>query len=421
MYEEAAAVSSMKRRISKKLLWLFIVLIIILMFLSKTINNFMLPRVNLDSASSGSLIKEIYGQGSVTAKSTIEQYVNVNLPVKYVKVDAGDMVKKGQEIMELDVDDLKASLADEKTKFEQKKIGLDKLIDSGSPKALLSYDKSIELAREKLENPKNAFDELDVKTAPKDVYDAARDNYVNAKLDLDIALNTKTKFINDNRRDVSNTRCDLEAEARRIKGLEDQISKNSIFTAAADGIITELNFTKGTTTNNSKPLFKLVDTTKGFQLKITIDNSLSSYAKVGDKINVTITSTDNESGEGTIAEIRDSEAHKGEKKDLLIDLNIKGLTGGEQGEGYMYKNTAPYRTLIPNGAVYSDNNGDYILVARSTDSPLGTETYLHKVDINVIDSDASKTAVNTDLFPMDKFVVKSTKSIADGSKVIVEK
>jgi HlyD family secretion protein len=415
--------NSRKKKFSRKILMWFIVIMVLLTFLSKTINNLMLPRVSLDTATSGALVKEIYGQGTVSAKSILEQYVNVNLKVKEVKVNVGDRIKKGQEILELDVEDLKENLKDENDKLIQKQTTLNKLINNVSPNSLLSFDKNIYTAKQKLIEPEDIFKQTDlnINTTPADVYNTVTENYMNAKFDVDIAVNAKAKFINDTQKDIDNTKVDIATELRKIADLQKQINTNRIFIAPSNGIITELNFSEGTVTNNSKALFKLAQLSKGFQLKITVDSTSCEYVKIGDTAEVNITSIKGKSGVGKIVEITDNAQHVGEKKDLLMDLDITGLSGGEEGEGYLYKKTIQYDTLVPNGAIYSTDNEDYILVTRSSDGPLGTETYLRKVTVNVIDSDNSKTALSTRIFPMDKFVVKSSKSVDEDSKVIVEK
>ena len=81
-----------RKKLTGKLLTIFIVMMALLTFFSNTINNFTLPRITVDTAESGALIKEISGKGTITANSIFEQFIDTgnNLLVKNVNVKLND-------------------------------------------------------------------------------------------------------------------------------------------------------------------------------------------------------------------------------------------------------------------------------------------------------------------------------------------
>ena len=121
-----------RKKMTGKLILIFVITMLFLTFFSSTINNFMLPRVKLDRPTSGALVKEISGEGIVEAKSIEAQYIETNMKVTDVMVNVGDRVKKGQPIISLDTENLDLSTEDEKAKYEQLKITLTRLKDSGN-------------------------------------------------------------------------------------------------------------------------------------------------------------------------------------------------------------------------------------------------------------------------------------------------
>ena len=123
---------------------------------------------------------------------------------------------------------------------------------------------------------------------------------------------------------------------------------------------------------------------------------------------------------GTITEISDNEQQKGEKKDVYIAIDMPGLTGGEPGEMSVRKRIETSGFLISIDAIHTDSSGDYILVVRERDGALGKESYVQEARITTGESDSSKTAVTGGMM-MDRVIVKSSKSIEDGDRVIVEK
>jgi multidrug efflux pump subunit AcrA (membrane-fusion protein) len=410
-----------RKKVTGKLLVIFIMMMILLTFFSNTINNFTLPRVALESTSRGALIKEISGEGRIETKSFYEQYIDSNLKVIDVYVQVGDTVKKGQTILSLDVDNLKSSVQDEKAKYRQQQITLDKLKDNSS---LLNYNSKIESALENVEKQTKNFQDI------KTLYDSGfetENNLKNAEISMKDAernynstVQSKDEFVRNNQRDIETAELNLEIAARRIENLNKQVANNGIYTAPTDGIITELNFSEGTMANSSKSLFKLAETSQGFQLTVSVDRDLVDYIKPGDALDVYITSLGYKVLSGKIAQIKE-DLKNGDNKELLIDVNDEELQGGENAQITASKKTKQYMALVPNSAVYSDSDGSYVFVIKKKDGPLGTESYVQRVNVTVEDSDSTKTAVVNGIMSMDKVVTESTKSLSDGDRVVVEK
>lgn len=408
------------KKITGKLLVIFTVMMVLLTFFSNTINNFTLPRVTLESPVRGALIKEISGKGTVEAKSVYEEYIDTNLKVLEVNVKAGDSVKKGQPILSLDIEELKASLQYENAKYRQMQIALLKLKDNNK---LQSYDSNIASAAENLEKQKKNYQ--DIKTLYDSGIESAyklkdAETAVNsAQRSYDSAVQAKEDFIRDNLRDIENAELNLEIQARKLQSLNKKVANNGVYTAPADGVITELNFSKGTMANSTKPLFKLADASGGFQLTIPVDRDLAAYVKPGDKVDVGITSLGGKTVAGKLARIKEN-LQDGDYKDLLIDIEDEELQGGESAQIIISKRTGQYPALVPNSAVYADSDGYYVYVIKKRDSPLGAESYVQRVDVTVGDSDSTMTAVLKGITPMDKVVSSSTKALSDGDRVVVE-
>lgn len=413
-----------RKKVTGRLLVIFTVMMVLLTFFSNTINNFTLPRVTLESPSSGVLIKEISGKGNVEAKAVHEEYADGNYKVLEVMVKAGDYVKKGQPILSLDIDTLKASILDEKAKYRQMELALMKLKDKSS---LQRYDNNIASAAENLEKQKKNYQDI------KLLYEAGFET-ANKLKDAETALNSaersyasavqeKEDFKRDNLREIENAELNLEIQGRKLQALNERAANNGVYTASADGVITELNFGKGAVANGSKPLFKLADASEGFQVTIPVDRELADYLMPGDKMNITITSLGDKQVSGKLVQIKENlqgTLPDGDYKNLLIDIEDEELQGGENVQLITSKRTRQYPVLVPNSTVYADSDGYYVYVVRKKDSPLGTESYVQRVNVTVGDSDSSMTAILDGIGPMDKVVTGSTKPLSDGAKVVVE-
>lgn len=424
MNREEFVENANRKKVTGKLLVIFVVMMVLLTFFSNTINNFTLPRVTLESPSRGALIKEISGKGTVEAKSVYEEYIDAGYEVLEVNVKEGDYVKKGQPILSLDIEGLKASVQDENAKYRQMQITLLKLKDKSN---LESYDNNIASAMENLEKQKKNYQDT------KLLYDAGyetayklkdAETAVNsAQRSYDSAVQAKEDFRRDNLRDIENAELNLEIQSRKLQSLKEKAANNGIYTAPADGVIVELNFREGAMANGTKPLFKLADASGGFELTVPVDRDLADYVTPGDKVDVNITSLGDKPVAGKLARIRENlqdTLPEGDYKDLVIDMEDEELKGGESAQIIISKRTRQYPALVPNSAVYADSNGYYVYIVRKRDSPLGAESYVQRVDVTVGDSDSTMTAVLNGITPMDKVVSGSTKPLSDGDKVVVE-
>jgi len=384
LQNQAIADEAQRKKVIGKLSLLFLMAMIGLTFFSNTINNFTLPRVQTARPTNGALIKEIFGEGTVEVKSTWEEYAESNLRVKDVLVGLGDRVSKGQPIISLDVKNLKDSYLDEQARYQLLELSL-----AG--------------AEDVLEQKQRDYENIKV------LYE----NGAEAKITL---LNAE-KSLAEAQRKCDDIRLNLQIQGRKVENLAEQVANDGVFTAPANGIITELNFAEGTMANNSLPLFQVADPTQGFRLVVPVADDLADYVQPGDTVNVNIFSLDKRA-EGKIERIVDNSQYPGEQKDLWIDVTLEGLAGGEKGEIYLSKKTKQYPALVPNSAVYTDSSGSYVFVLESRKGPLGTENYLQKVEVNVEDSDNEKSAL-TDMV-MGEVVMQSNKPVEDGDRVLKE-
>ena len=205
-------VNTGRRKITGKAAVIFLAVMLILTFFSNTINNFTLPKVAYETPASGALIKEVTGTGNIEANTVRDLYVRSSMKVTGVMVKAGDTVKKGQTLLTLDTTDIGNQLKDERDRYAQKKLSLEKLIETGeklkeagSPGYLLDLDEAVQTARQNEDKAQKNYDskkslyEIGALTA-NDVTDA-KSSLENAKIDYDIAKNNRDKGIKDNRRD----------------------------------------------------------------------------------------------------------------------------------------------------------------------------------------------------------------------------
>ena len=72
---------------------------------------------------------------------------------------------------------------------------------------------------------------------------------------------------------------------------------------------------------------------------------------------------------------------------------------------------------MPNSAIREDANGKFVLKVVSKDSPLGNRYYAERLDVEVLASDATKSAINASLSWGDYLITGASVPISDGMQV----
>ena len=76
-----------------------------------------------------------------------------------------------------------------------------------------------------------------------------------------------------------------------------------------------------------------------------------------------------------------------------------------------------YDLTVPNSAVREDNSGKFVLVIVSKESPLGNRYIASRVDVTVLDSDDTLTAVTGNLSGYEYVITTATKPVSAGMQV----
>lgn len=412
--------SSRKKRILRASC-IFAGVLLLLTFFSSTINNFSLPRVSVEQPVSGALIKEVTGEGIVQAKETWKKYAAQGRLVEDVRVKTGDMVKKGQILVVLDRKESEQQLELELLRYDQTRLSLEKLTQTGGKDGGNPFERDIAIAEKNAETARKNWDNVKALfkagSASGDEVDRAEMAMLLAQRDLD----NEYRKQRDYEIDLKNQQVSLRMEEIAIEKLRKELAEDCTLISPVDGIVAELNAAKGMLSNGSLPLFSVADTSKGFEVKLDVDKDKADYLKTGDSVEITVKSLEGKPIGGKLREIAESTRAPGEKKELRIDLPGEGILGGESAEIYIGKKTGMYKMLIPNSALGTNDKGKFVWVLQERKGPLGSEYFVRMAMVGTDESDSSKTAILSGLSPEEPVVVKNSRNLSDGCRVFPDK
>jgi HlyD family secretion protein len=358
-----------KKKGIRKAIFAFIIAMVALTFFSNTLLGISLAEVTVEKPAAGTLSHEVTGSGTVESAETADVYVETNWVASDVEVKVGDKVEAGQELVVFKTRDTEDSLKDNQARYAQKQLSLEKL----------------------QENYQETFRSSD-----------------------DKQMRSMT-------RDIESTQLDMQILERQIANQQRQLAEFSRITTPVSGIVTAVNAVKGAPVPSGKAAVSIADLSKGQQMKATIDDAKAPYVAVEDKTELIFATLNNARIPAQISDIRDAVGASGQSgqsgKEITFTLKDDRLKGGETGEFDIVKKTASFRSLLPNDAVREDDQGTYVLLLKEKKGPLGTEYVSQRANVQIGDADDTKTSIENGITPLDKVIVSSSKSIADGDRV----
>jgi len=415
-----------RKKLIIKISAVFLGVLVLLTFFSNTINNFSLPRVKVEQPISGVLNKDVTAEGTVEEKETVKAYTQSNRKVLEVYTKIGSKVKKGDPIMKLDKEALQNSLNQELLLLEKAKLSLEKLENSTEQESLVSYERSIKAAKENMLQAEKSLKSInalyEVGAESKVNLDKAQMEYDNAQEAYEYKQEDHNTAVKDIKRDIKDRQIDIQLQQLKVNNIEKELSEQSEIVSPCDGIIKEIGFEKGSMTNAGTELYSIIDTSRGFQFRASVDIDSIKLLKLKDSVEITLKASDDKLLEGKLIEIKENAQSKGEKKDLIVSLPQENLTGGEAGEIRININSKNCKILVPNSTVGENEKGKFVYVLKEKKGPLGNEFFVQQATVIIDDHDNYRSAVASGLESEEKIIISTSKdTLSDGCRVMLER
>ncbi len=382
----------------------FTAILLLLTFLSSTLNNMGLIRVESADTKSGVLTYTVEKSAAVTPVNLYEVYAEHDLRIVSLWVKMGQKVKKGQLLAEFDTRGMEDEI---KTKTLQ-------LERSAAEKKLLAYKYDLDIESSERE----AADARKELLTATELYEAGAETAANVeklRKAYETAERNCRKLQEEKDADLALKQMEAEMLGQSVNTAKaDRIRAEALY-SPADGYLWEVNVREGAFGGTSKPAFKVAGP-GGVYTEFTVAMEEGRQLAVGDRMTVTVPALGNKKIEAEISLVNPSDKENGiEVTALLGDPELKG---GEQINVSISKESEFYDVIIPNSAVRTDSNGrKFAYVIKERKSTLGKEYYLQKAFLYVAASDQKETAVSSGLSAFEKVVTESDRLIMAGDRV----
>ncbi len=258
-----------------------------------------------------------------------------------------------------------------------------------------------------------------VEEAEKEIRDKER-ALETAKLDLAEKQRTDAQAAGESALDLKSQQDKIEDQKKKISDCEEKVKKledksvGAKITAQVAGKITELPLTAGEEAAQGAVVAKIEMSEKGYTLEMKVTVEQAKKVKIGDEAEIQYFWYGDASA--TLQSITTDPDNPAKNK--ILKFAVKGdVTPGQSLQLQMGSKGQNYDTIVPNSALREDSNGKFVLSVVPKSSPLGNRYIAERVDVEVLASDDTSSAVSGAFSGGEFIITTSAKPIEAGQQV----
>lgn len=446
-----------KRRIwVKRIAIVFFTVMLLLTFFSNTIMNRYLARVSTQEIISDKVSSKVRGSGTVEASGMKEIEIKESREIAEVLVQTGDVVQAGDVLLRLkEGESTELKLAEKELESlkesYQNQILLNEISNDLVTKAQnggMNYqtatnelsalrtakeqaEQKVETIQNQLANVQNSVADDEIQEDLEDIDISENDSQgqladqlakdlEQANEELAKATEAHAKYLED-----ITTVNDLKAQYESIKEKEQEIEelkKSSIgneIVAEISGTVVSVDVKAGDTAMPEMALMVIQDDTKGYTLSFSVAKEQATKVKKGDEAEISNMWYYGDV-KAVLSNIKTDPSQPGKNRILVFDIT-GDITAGEEMSLSLGEKSRTYDYVVPNSAIREDKNGKFILIIKEKSSPLGNRYVATRVDVEVLATDDSNTAVSGALEGGEYVITTSNKLVNTGDYVRLSK
>ncbi len=210
---------------------------------------------------------------------------------------------------------------------------------------------------------------------------------------------------------------DAVAKAKEeVNRLEDLVDGSEVV-APISGTIMTVNVKSGLDTPEDGIVFTMQPEGEGYTLSFTVTNEQAKKLAVGD-VATPVNSWRYDDMQIVLSSIRPDTNNPGQNKLLVFNVSGENVVPNQSlNVSVAQRSGGMYEMVVPNSAIREDNNGKFILTVEAKSSPIGTRYIANRVDVDVIASDDTQSAITGALYGYEFVITTSTKPVEAGQYV----
>ena len=266
------------------------------------------------------------------------------------------------------------------------------------------------------------------------LYEAAGPDYSVQISQIDDVIKKNQEYINERKEKVAGKQAELNeiltqmsqesglsAELEAIADQRELISKlqggsdESVIVAPISGTVDNIFLTAGNSTVPGNEVATIFPDGKGYTMEVTVTKEQAQRLSKGDVADIQ-NSWYYSDVRAVLQQIKTSKTDPANSRVLVF--SVEGdVRDGQSLSISIGQKSANYDYIVPNSAIREDNNGKFILKVSQKSSPLGNRYYAERVDVEVLGSDDTQSAVRGALEGWEFVITTSTKPVETGQLI----
>ena len=271
---------------------------------------------------------------------------------------------------------------------------------------LQKAQESLDTATVNYDNKKSIYEGIQTATAAVKEKQRALEDQVFA---LEEQKKTDNKAIRLEQLDLKEMRYQISKAQQEVNELQQEATEPEV-KAKVNGVIENIAVTAGKPIDSGTTACTITVPDMGYNVSFSVTKDQARKVHTGDQ--ATIANYWGGDLTATLSSIKTDPKNPQNGKILTFDIRGDVEPGSNLNLSVGQK-SAQYDTIVPNSAIRSDSNGDFIYVVTSKSSPLGNRYVATRVDVEKVASDDTNTAVSGGVNAYDYVITTSSKPIKD--------
>ncbi len=212
---------------------------------------------------------------------------------------------------------------------------------------------------------------------------------------------------------IDDAREALAEQQKKVDDLQAETGGSAI-TSDISGTVTAINVTSGKAISG-QDVVVLQPEGQGYFMTFSVTNDQAKTLSVGDQASL-VNSWYYNDLDIVLKSIKPDQTDPGRKKMLTFSVN-GDATVGQNISVSVGQKSQNYDLIVPNSAIKEDNNGKFILIVESKSSPVGNRYIATRVDVQVLASDDTQSAISGAISGWEYVITTSSKPINPGDQV----
>ena len=209
-------------------------------------------------------------------------------------------------------------------------------------------------------------------------------------------------------------RTEINRKKTEIAKLKEKTTSTEI-TAVVSGTISSVNIASGDEVKAGQTAFEIIMNDQGYTMECSVTNAQASRLSVGQEAEVQYYYWGTKPSV-RISAIKNDPNNSGKSK--LVTFTVEGdISDGTNLTITVGSRGSSYDTVVPNSAIREDSEGKFVLLVVSKSSPLDNRFFAERKNVEVLASDATKSAIDASLSWGDYIITNSSVPISDGMQV----